>query len=607
MTTLVLVGFLGGLVTGISPCVLPVLPVVFFSGGSPTGGAPRVLSAWRPYLVILGLVTSFSLVTLAGSLVLSALHLPQDVLRWAGLVTLTLVGIGLAVPWVGHQLEKPFSRLPQRYVSPDRGGFVLGLALGAVFVPCAGPVLAAITVAGATGRVTGETVALTLAFAVGTAIPLLVFALAGRGLAARVAAFRRRQRGLRVVAGVVMVGLAVGLVLDLPATLQRRLPDYTSTLQRALGEDEAPLPGGGSTSGPGALAGGAPAGSAAGSPTAAAPTQAGADPPAGAPSATPSADDASSTACVAEADHLVDCGAAPPLTGLTSWFNTPGEQPLTLAGLRGQVVLLDFWAYSCINCQRAAPHVEAWHRTYGSAGLQVIGLHAPEYAFERVPGNVRAGASRLGITYPVALDNDFATWQAYGNRYWPAEYLVDATGTVRHISFGEGGYATTEALIRSLLAEAAPAVALAPATRVADTAPVGGAPITPEIYLGAARAPAGDHGGAYAVGPGSFAEPTSQPEDTFTLDGSWQLADQSITPLGGTGLVKLTYAAQHVYLDVSGIGTLTVSDAAGEREVAVSGVPNIYDLAPAGLTDRSPRNLTVTVPRGVTAYSFTFG
>lgn len=189
--TLVLIGLVGGIITGLSPCVLPVLPVVLLGGGS---AEPDAESARRrPYLVVLGLTLSFAVFTLFGSLILASLHLPDDAIRWLGLALLVLVGLGLLVPPLGHLMERPFYRFPQRAVGTGRNGFVLGIALGAVFVPCAGPVLAAITVAGATGHIGLRTVGLTLGFAVGTAIPLLAFALAGRGLSQRLGAFRRHQ------------------------------------------------------------------------------------------------------------------------------------------------------------------------------------------------------------------------------------------------------------------------------------------------------------------------------------------------------------------------------------------------------------------------------
>src|SRR5262249_40015904 len=216
----------------------PVLPVVFFSGaqsarsarpGGPTivESKPSLAETLRPYRVIAGLVLSFSLVTLVGSAALSLLHLPQDAIRWAGLVALLLIGFGLIFPRFEQLLEKPFSRIPQKQFGIGKSGFVLGLALGVLYVPCAGPVLAAIVVAGATGSIGASTIALTLSFAIGAALRLLVFALAGQRVAQRINTFRRRQRQVRVAGGVVMIVFAIALAADLPATLQRAIPDYT--------------------------------------------------------------------------------------------------------------------------------------------------------------------------------------------------------------------------------------------------------------------------------------------------------------------------------------------------------------------------------------------
>lgn len=567
MLTLALIGLVGGLITGISPCVLPVLPVIFFSGGvqgardlavrDPGVRDPR--RSRRPYLVIAGLVLSFSLFTLAGSALLALLHLPQDLLRWLGLAVLVVLGIGLIVPRVQELLEKPFSRIPRRAVGTDRGGFLLGLALGAVYVPCAGPVLAAITVAGATGRIGPETLVLTAMFAIGTASPLLVFALAGRGLAERVGAFRAHQRGLRMTAGIVMIALAVGLTFDLPDLLQRLVPDYTSVLQRAAGGDDVvkdnlnvvPLRPG----------------------------------------------------CVDGAATLVDCGAAPSLTGITGWLNTPGDRALDLASLRGRVVLVDFWAYSCINCQRAIPHLNAWYDAYRSDGLTVIGVHSPEYAFEKVAGNVEAGAARLGVEYPIALDNDFATWTAYNNYYWPAEYLIDAKGEIRHIGYGEGGYEETEALIRDLLKDADPAVSLPPATDVPDLTPEVPQQ-TPESYLGTQRANSFGGGGDYSEGTHDFRFPGEVARDRFALRGTWTLDAESIAA-GPGAAIRLNFKAQHVYLDVGGTGTLTITRDGVETSIRVSGAPDIYDLVALDAAQRD--TLDVELSPGLKAYSFTFG
>jgi cytochrome c biogenesis protein CcdA/thiol-disulfide isomerase/thioredoxin len=560
LITLILIGLVGGLITGISPCILPVLPVIFLSGGA------QSQTRRRPYLVVAGLALSFSVFTLAGTVLLNALNLPQDVIRVAGLVALVLLGLAMIIPRVEGWLERPFSRIPQRSVETERGGFVLGLALGAVFVPCAGPVLAAITVAGATGRIGAHTVVLTVAFAIGTAVPLLAFALAGRQIGARVRAFRTHQRALRVGAGFVVIGLAVALTFNVTDAIQRLVPDYTTTLNNAAHTtakvDKA------LTSGP----------------------------------------RTSLSSCVEQAEQgpptptLQNCGPAPALAGIQQWLDTPNDAALNLSSLKGKVVLIDFWAYSCINCQRAITHVTAWDTAYRAAGLEVIGVHTPEYAFEHVARNVAAGARRLHITYPVALDNDYTTWQAYSNNAWPADYLIDASGVVRKVSIGEGNYAGTESLIRKLLTAAHPAIALPAATDLPDTTPT--VATTPETYLDGTRASGYAGNPALAAGTRTFTFPSSLPVNTFALTGIWTVDKESLTA-GRDAAIKLNYVADDIYLDVSGTGTITSRIDGKTTTQQVSGAPNIYTL----LNRKTPGHgtLVVSLSPGLSAYSFTFG
>ena len=213
----------------------------------------------------------------------------------------------------------------------------------------------------------------------------------------------------------------------------------------------------------------------------------------------------------------------------TSGSIRPDNKPITLKSLRGKVVLVDFWAYSCINCQRSTPHLNAWYRSYQKDGFVIVGVHAPEYAFEHVPANVLASAKQQGIKYPIALDNEFDTWTAYSNQYWPAEYLIDATGQVRHISFGEGNYSVTEKLIRSLLVDAKPSVSLPKATDVPDTTPTH--TLTPETYLGSER-PSGTFSspGGYRAGTSTYSFPSaSLALNDYAFSGSWAITDQAIT------------------------------------------------------------------------------
>ncbi len=567
--TLVLIGLVGGLLTGISPCILPVLPVVFLGGASrgiatPTD-ADAVPSRTRSVLIVLGLTLSFSVFTLLGTALLSLLGLPADLIRWLGLAVLVVLGIALIVPAIGHWIEKPFAWIPQRYIDPDRGGFALGLALGAVFVPCAGPVLAAITVAGATGELGPGVIVLTLAFAVGCAIPLLFFALAGRQLVTRIAAIRRRQRVVRVVSGAVMIALAAGLALNLTDVIQRYIPNYTEALAGAAGRDVS---------------------SALGEDT--------------------DADDKLLHCQLQAAWDVIDgddCGPAPELAGIQEWLNTPGGQPLTLAELRGRVVLLDFWAYSCINCQRELPHVEAWARDYGSAGLTVIGVHTPEYAFEHEVDNVRAGAERIGITFPVAIDNDYATWDAFSNDVWPATYLIDADGRVRYVLYGEGSYTHEETLIRQLLQEARPDAVLPSSEQLPDTRPRDYG-LSSETYLGAERSDYYAGGGDYSPGTRRFDDARALPDGGYELTGTWTIGPESLTAGPDAG-IRLDYRAAKVYLNVGGTGTITVTSGRHPVSIEVSGPPNLREVV--STTEAADGEVTIELSPGLEAYSFMFG
>jgi cytochrome c biogenesis protein CcdA/thiol-disulfide isomerase/thioredoxin len=559
MHTIALIGFLGGLITGISPCILPVLPVVFFSGADSTSGSS---SAARPYLVIAGLVCSFSLVTLVGSALLSALHLPQDAIRWAGLVTLTLIGLGLIFPPLQHLIERPFARIPQRQIGSGASGFGLGLTLGALYVPCAGPVLAAIVVAGGTASIGLATLVLTATFALGTALPLLVFALAGRRVAERVTAFRRRQRTIQIAGGITMIVLAVALVFNLPAVLQRAVPDYTAAMQKGIGANEIrhKLNLGSTING-------------------------------------------HLTDCTEGAAQLQQCGPAPAVSGIAKWLNTPAGAPIDLTSLRGKVVLIDFWAYSCINCQRAIPHVVDWYNRYRDDGFVVIGVHTPEYAFERVTDNVAGGAAALHITYPIALDNDYTTWNNYQNLYWPAEYLIDANGTVRHTKFGEGDYDGTEKLIRQLLVAANQDVRLPAPVNSIDTTPQ--TRLTPETYLGVGKT--GNYGGdgEYKVGTPTFGFPGTLTDDKFALRGRWILDDQGATADSDDAAVRLNYTAKNVYAVVGGTGTITVTRDGKTTTSSISGAPTLHQIVADETAHRD--QLDMQVNKGLQVFSFTFG
>ena len=564
-------GLVAGFLAGISPCILPVLPVVLVAGASTPAGAgspditqqpagvPRARLA-RSLAVIAGLVLSFSIIVLAGSEILSLLHLPQDALRDAGIALLIVVGLGYLIPPLGMLLERPFARVGTRQPSGRAGGFLLGLAVGVVYVPCAGPVLAAIAVVGATHRVGLTAVILTAAFAVGTAIPLLAVAVAGGQLTSRISAFRRQAPHIRQVGGVVLVVMGVVIATNVLAGLQRDIPGYTDALQGSA-KIRTQL---------NALTG---------------------------------APHTSLSKCTSGSSTLVNCGPAPNFTGITAWLNTADGKPLSLSGLRGKVVLVDFWTYSCINCQRTLPHIETWYKQYAKDGFVVVGVHTPEFAFEHVVSNVRAQASALGVRYPVAVDDNYATWNAYDNEYWPADYLIDAKGDIRYVNFGEGDYSTTEQLIRQLLQAAHPSLTLPPPTEVPDKTPSG--ELSPETYLGYERLQYLDPDNVTKSTPAVYQFPATLPLGALGLAGTWTDNAQEATAGNGAEL-ELGFLAQDVYLVLGGKGTLDVSiNGHHTQTIDVGGTPRLYTLYQAGSTTSA--KLQLRASPGVEAYDFTFG
>ena len=567
MVTLALIGLVGGLITGVSPCVLPMLPIIFVTAGGP-GQAPERPVKRRSLKIIAGVVVAFTIIALAGSSLLAALGLPDSFLRWTGLVVLTLVGIGLIFPALGHLIERPFYRLP-KLSKGDSGPFVLGLGLGTLYVPCAGPVLAAITVAGATGQVGVRTVVLTLAFAIGAALPLLVFAAAGSRMAERVRAYRKRDRQFRVGSGIVLIALAVALTFNLSDVLQRAVPDYTAGLQDKVAQSDAVK---------GALT----------------------------PLATSVNKDLSK--CTPGAAELASCGQAPPFRGITQWFNTPDDKAVSLESLHGHVVLVDFWAYYCINCQRNQPYLNAWYDAYHDAGLEIVGVQSPEFSFEKSASNVRSAVDREHIRYPVALDRDLGTWTNYRNQYWPAEYLIDANGTVRAIKFGEGDNDQVETQLRDLLRQANPDVSLpSPTSGGVQAEQPGGSGTTPETYLAYSR------GSSYRGEPSTLAlnKPTTysladeQPADTFGLGGRWKVGADAISAIADAR-VRINERAAKVYNVVSGHGVITVhEDREPDRTIRVDGTPNAYPI----LSDPTAQRhlLTLSYSPGLKAFTFSFG
>ncbi len=583
MALLILFGFVAGAATALSPCVLPVLPIALSAGA--TGGRRRPLG------IVAGLAVSFTFATVALVYVISALGLPNDLLRKLAIVVLLGFGITLMIPSLAARLEAWLSRFASRAgVAETSGdgfwsGVLVGASLGLVYAPCAGPILAGVITVSASQDFNAGRLAVALSYGIGSAVVLYFLMLGGRRVIRPLA---QRGIGLQVAMGAVMVVVALAMLKNYDIRFQNQiassLPSFLVNPSKGL-EDTAAAKDAlaeihGGSHGVGSKATGAAPEPAAGG---------GLD--------------------------LPVLGVAPEFVDNQRWFNTPGDRPLTLSGLRGRVVLVDFWTYSCINCIRTLPYLKAWDAKYRKDGLTIVGVHTPEFPFEREASNVESAISENGIRYPVAQDNDQATWNAYGNQYWPAEYFIDAQGRVRFVHFGEGEYGEKEKVIRDLLAEAGRTVkggetdvhAVVPSTTVT----------TPETYLGAARAERFTNS-MLSPGRHDLSAPSSVPPNEFAYRGRWRIALDSATAEAGSSL-DLNFGARRVYLVLGSPGhdrrlrvlldgrPIPSADAGTDVHdgvVTVTGqrLYNLVDLPKVG-----NHILTLEPESGVEGYAFTFG
>jgi cytochrome c biogenesis protein CcdA/thiol-disulfide isomerase/thioredoxin len=586
MVLLILFGFVAGAATALSPCVLPVLPIALSAGA--TGGQRRPLG------IVAGLAVSFTFATVALVYVISALGLPDDLLRKLAIFVLLAFGITLMIPPLAARLEAWLSRFAGMAGGPRSGGdgfwsgVAVGGSLGFVYAPCAGPILAGVITVSASQSFTAGRLAVALSYGIGSAVVLYFLMLGGRRV---VAPLTRRGVGLQVVMGGVMVVVALAMLGNYDVRFQNRiagdLPSFlvnpSKPLEDTAAAHDALAEVRGSSGGLGeAVAEAAPM-----------PEATGPGPDSGLPV----------------------YGGAPEFVDNQQWFNTPGDRPLTLKSLRGHVVLVDFWTYSCINCLRTLPYLTAWDRRYRKDGLTIVGVHSPEFPFEKDPGNVEEAIERNGIEYPVAQDNDLATWGAYGNQYWPAEYFIDSRGRVRFAHFGEGEYGEKEKVIRELLVEAgkAPKGGDAHVSAVAPSPTV----TTPETYLGAARA---ERFTNPMLSPGShdFGSPESPPDNEFAYRGRWRITLDSATAERGAAL-DLSFGARRVYLVLGSPGhsrpmrvlldgrpipdSLAGSDV--HNGVVTISAQRLYNLV--DLPKVEHHTLRLVPEAGVMGYAFTFG
>jgi cytochrome c biogenesis protein CcdA/thiol-disulfide isomerase/thioredoxin len=573
MLILLMVAFAAGLVTVLSPCILPVLPIVL--GSSVNGGKARPLG------VVAGLIVSFSVFTLAATRIVTLLHLSPTALRLAAIAIIAILGLTLVVPKLNQWLELALSRLPGLAPSQRRsglwGGLLTGASLGLVWAPCAGPILAAVATLAATQQVTTSTVAVIVVYSIGAGVPMLGIAYGGRAIVERSRGLARYGGWVQPAFGVLMLATAALMAfnLDVEFTVWATTtwaPGWTNTLQSI--EQIAAVRGQLET-----LSG-----------------------------------QNTATAVPLVAGAATEAGpAAPDFVGIDHWINS---QPLTMAGLRGKVVLIDFWTYSCINCLRTLPYTTAWYAKYKDQGFVVVGVHTPEFAFEHDTSNVEAAVRRLNITYPVAQDNEYATWQAYQNQYWPAEYLIDAKGVVRHVHFGEGEYDQSEQAIQQLLKENGAAVA---ASLTQGPAPQSAYDETPETYVGTDRQSGfASPEQVFAGQSRQYTIPDVVPLNEFAVSGSWTFGPEYATVSAPGARLRFHFGAKAVYLVMTSdtaipvaVNLVSPSQKNQSEDVDNSGqimvnAARLYHLVELDMPQEGTVELTFP-QAGIRVYAFTFG
>jgi cytochrome c biogenesis protein CcdA/thiol-disulfide isomerase/thioredoxin len=589
---LLVLAYLGGVLTIVSPCILPVLPFVFARTGQP------FMKSGLPLLA--GMALTFALVASLAAVGGGWVVQVNQYGRWLALLFVALFGLTLLLPQLAERLTRPLvaagSRLSEVAGADARprpgASFLIGVATGLLWAPCAGPILGLLLTGAALQGASIATTLLLLAYAAGAATSLAVALLLGGKVFAAMkrsigaGEWLRRGLGAAMLAGVA----AIALGLD-TGILARISTASTGGIEQAL---------------VGRLAGQSPNVS-------------------GAMMAQIPASGSAMKAADKAPGALPIEGNLPPLDGAVQWLNSP---PLTAQALKGKVVLVDFWTYSCINCLRSLPYVKAWAEKYRDQGLVVIGVHAPEFAFERDVGNVTKAMKDLGINYPVAIDNDFKVWRAFNNQYWPAHYFADAQGRIRYHHFGEGEYAESERVIQQLLHEAG-------AAKVADglinasaegvqLAPDMNEVQSPETYVGYQRAEhfvpetslVPDKVSAYSA-------PSKLALNDWSLDGQWNVGPERATSGAPASRIVYRFHARDLHL-VLGPGAdhkpvrfkvlvdgKVPGDAHG-TDVAPDGsgsvtAQRLYQLVrqTGGVTDRT-FSIEFLDP-GVSAYAFTFG
>jgi len=565
---LLLISFIAGILTILAPCVLPLLPVII--GGSVSG---KTKERARPYIITGALAGSIVVFTLLLKLSTLLINLSPSVLDYISGGLLVILGLVSIFPelWEKFVIALNWQAASQRFLgrgehNKDKyvGPALIGVALGPVFASCS-PTYAFILASVLPHSFVSGLIYL-ITYSLGLVLALLAVSLVGKKFISRFSWAVDTHSLFRRIIGIVfvLIGIAIitGSEIRIETWVANHLPFDETKIERVLLAKQNKE----------------------------------------------SIIHKISNSISDSTTLNVQPTPAPQFQGLTNWINS---QPLTISQLKGKVVLVDFWTYSCINCIRSIPYVEKWYQTYQDKGLVVVGVSTPEFAFEHNPINVAAAVKRDGITYPVALDNNYDTWNAYDNDSWPADYLIDKTGNIRYVSLGEGDYGTTEKAIQILLG-----------INQQLKTPTSNVPIssdqTPETYFGTNRTQGYIGSPALADGTATFSPYSSLGQNQWTLGGNWQIDPEYITSESTSSTLTFNFVAKNVYVvagsannqnEVVGvkIAGASTSDYGsdvnnGKMEVSGSRLYNIVSLGQVGNT-----TVTLTVPPGVSLYTFTFG
>ena len=558
---------MAGFITILSPCILSIAPILLATGAQET--------RYKPLGVIAGLIISFSFFTLSMTAIVQVTGVSPDIFRSIALGVIILFGLTMIIPFfenkfalitshiahIGSSIEKQATIIKTEFIS----GLILGIALGLIWTPCAGPILATITTIASTKGITLTSILITLSYSIGAAIPMLLITFGGVKIMKSATSLEPYMHTIRQIFGVIIIATAFGIIFHADIFIQEQVAQFfpTITLENnplvhkelsMLKKQELPTP-------------------------------------------------------VRPEPVEGNERQAPELVGITDWINS---KPLTLAQLKGKVVLLDFWTYSCINCIRTLPHITEWYDAYKRKGLDIIGIHTPEFAFEKNKKHVEDAIKRFNITYPIALDNDYKTWRAYDNHYWPAHYLINQNGIIVKTHFGEGNYVEMENAIRALLN-------IPPCKKTEECAFA--KTVTPETYLGFERADRYQpelH--VQKNVPATYQSTQPLGDDQVGLVGTWTIAADHIHSEKNNGEIILNFIARHVYLVMQSDKTQHINvlldgkpipekywgaDANKNGNIEIN-KPRMYEILNLK-EDYGRHTLTLQCPSDIDAYVFTFG